>query len=757
MLQKVFKTNAVLFGFVLIISLRIRGSEQSLGQGHHGQKERQLQSQAQQQQQQQNNDLQLARQQLRAFHESKAREMLKFMNLQQEPCNDFYEFSCGKWWEAQNTTLLRGQDRWSMKDVMDHQLLMQVQNILNGPRSSTEYDDTSAKHFYRTCNQASSGEQGEFIKKFVEYYGGLPYVKDSHWQEKQYSWIDVIGQLKHRYNLDILITLTIPRTTVGRAIPIPILEEPKRTVLPWHLCSYLATHEMEEKDEIFNDIQREIKDNLRSWLDLEETDAIRLAGDIQRFEFELCKYMKKRELLDLPNGGDGLNKTRKRYNMVVPNNFHGVMQNLNNNPQSVSVWENKYGLEFHRFVQISLGKGHSIPREFYLRDEEYFQHLNTIARKGLTPSFAYYIMYRALSEITLPKDQAPRSNERNLYCIRKTLEFFPDTLGGIYQNKYRKVEVLNDLRDIFKHVREAFGESIDTNTYWLHDSFRKDIKLRTLSWKLKEPEFRSQNDGGVFEVKYQNNPRSYWQALDAVMERNAQQYLQQLSGYPGAIKQTLDEPVFTYTTNAEARLQFSWSYLQPPYYSLNYPKSLKFSSVGFLMARELIRHYDQQGWHDNPPPLVNAWNFDIHDEFNKIKECFRIQASNYLHNSPNIYRNGSQLRDFVADTSAVGIAFSAYMKWLDDQDALNEELKYETLPGMDFTNSQLFFINYAQMQCAAGRNRDPAAASEYFPLARHTVERLTINGPLWNGLEFGRDFNCPLGSHMNVDDKCLTF
>lgn len=763
MLQTQVTSRAVLFGLALIIGNVIGPTEQSLGQGQQRgqQKERQLVSPQQQQQlsqsqqqQQQNNDLNLARQQLRVLHAAKSKEMLKFMNLEEEPCHDFYEYTCGRWYQGQNASIR--QDNWAVSDVMEHQLLMQIQNILNGPRLSTEFDDSAAKHFYRACSQAqaSSAEERDFIKKFVEYHGGLPYVKDSQWQEKQYSWIDVIGQLKHRYNLDILITLTIPRTTVGRAIPTPILEEPQRTVLPKNLCSYMTA--TEASDEVFTGLQMEIRDNLRSWLDVEETDAIRLAGDIQRFEFELCKYMKKRQLLDLPNGG--MNRTRARYNVPVPNSFHGVMQNLNNNPQSVSFLENKYGLEFQRFVQISLGKGHSIPREFYLRDEEYFQHLNTIARKGLTASFAYYIMYRALSEITLPRDKAPRSNERNLYCTRQTLQFFPHVLGGIYQSKYRKDAVLNDLREIFQYIREAFAQSVETNTRWLHDSFRKDIKLRTLSWKIKEPEFHYHNDV-VNDLKLINGPGSYWKSLDLLMERSAQQYLQQLSGYHSMIKQPLEEGVFTYATNAEIRLQFSWSLLQAPMYSLHYPKSLKYSSLGYLMAREMIRHYDQQGWHDSPPPLVNGWNYDIHEAFNKIKECFRVQASNYLYNAPNVYRNGSQLRDFMLDTSAANISFAAYVKWLEDQEATSEDLKYETLPGIDFSNTQLFFINYGQVHCSAGggSSKNAAATPDYFPLARHTLERLIINGPLSNGYEFGRDFNCHIGSHMNVADKCWAF
>lgn len=748
--------NLKLGAIFVVLLICAKFSEQSLGQGHSKKSLQQHpvpatsgssddRSQADE----------LRKEQLKVLRQRKAQEMKKYMNLQANFCNDFYEFGCGNWLQYQNTSNINVDERWSVNDVLERQLLLEVKALINGPSpKSAEYDDTMMKHFYRSCLQASasSNQQKEFIKKFVEYYGGLPYLRDSRWDEKQYSWIDVIAQLKHRYNLDILITFTIPRATVGRAIPIPILEEPKKTILPTQLCSYLADHEIDGKDEIFNDIQEEIRNNLRAWLDLEEPDTTRLAGDILRFEFELCKYMRKPELMILPT--DLMNKTRTHYNKIVPNRFHGVMQNLNYNQLSLSTLEERYSLEFTRFVQISLGKGPAVPRDFYFRDEDYFKHLNNIARKGLTASFAYYIMYRALSEMTLPR-YLPKS-EKPLYCTRKTLEYFPHILGGLYQAKFRSDQTLHDLREIFKHVRKAFAESVDSNTYWLEDSYRRDMILRTHSWKIKEPEFRSGSDP-VNNVNLDTSGL-YWKSLESVMEHNAQLYLQQLStSNSGAVKQHLQEFAFIDSTNVETRLQISWALLQEPFYSPDYPNSLKYSSVGFIMAREMVKHYDQQGWHDGMQPIVNPWNDDVLDRFEYIKECFRIQVSNYLYNKPNVYRNATQLREVVVDTSALNIAFAAYIKWLDNQDANDEELLHETLPDMDFSNTQLFFINYAQSHCAGRRLKDAAATSEYFPMARHTLERLAINGPLANSYEMGRDFNCPIGSNMNLDDKCLAF
>ncbi|XP_075146562.1 endothelin-converting enzyme homolog [Haematobia irritans] len=751
--------------FVLLV-ICVEWSEQNLGQGETlakrtQQQQRQLPTNRGGQQQQHQLSDELRNEQIKLIHLDKSQNMLRYMNRDGgDVCKDFYEYSCGNWLQSQNSSLVRSGERWSVGDLMERQLLIQIQNMLTEPPPiSLDYNDTVVRNFYRSCLQASpsSSEEKEYIRKFVEYHGGLPYMKDSQWQEQHYNWIDVLGQLKHRYNLDILIQFTIPKTKPDRGIPVPILEEPKNTILPPHLCSYLAAEQTDEKDHIFNGIQLEIKDNLKAWLDLRDPDATRLAGDIQRFEFELCKYMRKRELRDLPyGGGSSRNRTYGRHSQIVPNTFHGVWQPRTTSPNLVSVssLEDKYNLEFPRFVQISLGKGHSIPREFYFRDEDYFQHLGVIARKGLTPSFAYYIMYRALTDILLPRQQSKA--ERPYYCAQKSLQFFPDILGGHYQMKYRQDSVLKDLSDILDYIKRAFMHSVDTNVHWLQDSIRKDIKQR--SWKIKEPKYPAGQEI-IFNSNMLTEPEaSYWKLIDPIREYSSQQYLQQLSIYTPLSKQSLEEFVMTYSTHDEKRIQFSWALLQPPFYDFNYPKSLKFSSVGYIMAREMVKYFDQQGWYDSPGALVNIWNDDTVEQFHQIKECFRVQSSNYLHNSPNTYRNGSQLRDFIADTSAVDIAFAAYINWLQDQNIKSEELLHETLPNMDYTNTQLFFLNFAQSRCSVNPNNDQATTKlHYFPMARHNLERWIVNGPLSNGYEFGRDFQCRIGSDMNVDDKCRSF
>uniref|UniRef100_A0A1I8P2V8 Peptidase M13 N-terminal domain-containing protein n=1 Tax=Stomoxys calcitrans TaxID=35570 RepID=A0A1I8P2V8_STOCA len=690
--------------------------------------------------------------QVKWLRRQKAQEMLRYLNTQQLPCKDFYEYGCGNWLKAQLADqAVQPGESWSVEDAMEAQLIRQIQNILTDAENAAQLNGTMVKSFYCSClhAEAESSEQKKYIRTFVEYYGGLPYMRDSTWQETNYNWTKVIGQLKHRYNLDILIRFTIPKTRPDRGATTPILEEPSRTVLPPHLCNYLAAEQARENgDEVFNGIQSEIKDNLMAWLDLGDTDATRLAGDIQRFEFELCKYMRKRDLRDLPFGG---NETDWRYNAIVYNTMHGVPQpKITNQIVPVSILDSRYGLEFSKFVEVCVGTINA-PRTFYFRDEEYFQHLSTIAKKGLTPSFAYYIMYRALSEILIPRNLA--ASERPNYCARKTLQLFPNALGDLYQAQYRDDRVLKDLQHILDYIKKTFARSIETNAHWLPEFLRSDIKQR--SWSIREPEFHAGLEMNK-NPKMDNN-NQFWTLLDAVMLQSAHQHMDELRSYTTLSRQNLRDFVVTYAINDEKRIQFSWDLLQAPFYNYNYPMAMKFSSVGFVMAREMVKYFDQQGWENSPAPLVNVWNVNTVVKFNHIKECFRTQASNYLYNAPQVFRNGTQLRQFLADSNAVNIAFGAYINWLEEQPINGEELQMETLPDVDFTNTQLFFINFAQTRCAARPTNDKASKSEHFPMARHNLERMSINGPLWNGYEFGRDFNCRVGANMNVHDKCSSF
>ena len=124
--------------------------------------------------------------------------------------------------------------------------------------------------------------------------------------------------------------------------------------------------------------------------------------------------------------------------------------------------------------------------------------------------------------------------------------------------------------------------------------------------------------------------------------------------------------------------------------------------------------------------------------------------------------------------------FQAYKKWVAEH---GEE---RTLPGLDLTHDQLFFLNYAQIWCGSMRPEDaltkirssvhspgpirvlgPLSNSRYANIIFYQKEKSVAININYNKFTFNvndsiisssRDFsnayNCPVNSRMNPTSKC---
>ncbi|KAI8130418.1 hypothetical protein FF38_12611 [Lucilia cuprina] len=684
--------------------------------------------------------------------EHKAREILKYMNLEGDACKDFYDYACGNWLQEQNTDMASEGELISVQSQMEQFVNKQLQAILNEPIVSQEAMGIKvAKDFYKSCLRvpASSPAQRNFMHTFISHHGGLPDINRINWDANNYNWIHVIADLRRKYGLDILIGLTIDRTTPNhKAI---YIEEPRTTLLPVELCSSLAAREIDEKDQVFDKIQGEIKDNLRKFSEITESNALRISGAILRFEFDLCKYMRMDQLttpLD-EEGEMALNSNRRGHPArIVENRMHGVRQSATNTLQSLNSLSDTYQINFKEFIDRSLDTG--TISQVYFRSEEYFKQLSHISKKGLQASFAHYIMYRALTEINFPLNE--RNEQRPFYCANQVMRYLPQVLSKVYSDKFTQLEVKQDIQEMSYIIKMVFSKYLQTDVQWMTENTKRAIKLKLNTLKITFPFYQPNAD--ILRGLPLHDDQDYWHKLETLMMYNANQTVQQVRltndhfNYIEAPAVSIQQKPLAY------EIVVGYGLLQKPFYSPSYANSLKYSSIGVAIAREIIKIFDHEGLLQHP---MNTFPYDptTMDNFPLISECFRVQMSNHFHNNPNVFRNATKLREIMVETSALNIAFTAYINWLQQDGRPRRELELETLPDVNFTNTQLFFINFAQTHCAARHKVE--LAPEFLPLYRRTMEQYDINGPISNNVEFGRDFSCELGAEMNLDDKCLLY
>ncbi|KAK7076279.1 metalloendopeptidase activity protein [Halocaridina rubra] len=133
------------------------------------------------------------------------------------------------------------------------------------------------------------------------------------------------------------------------------------------------------------------------------------------------------------------------------------------------------------------------------------------------------------------------------------------------------------------------------------------------------------------------------------------------------------------------------------------------------------------------------------EQFTERAACFVEQYSQYPIEMVGKNVDGNEtLGDNICDNAGVLNAWLAYTRWTD---------KYgsePSLPGMDYTVPQIFFITFAQIWCEVVSKE----GYEKYSKDMHSPGVYRANGVAQNSQFFANTWHCPVGSPMNPEKKC---
>lgn len=157
--------------------------------------------------------------------------------------------------------------------------------------------------------------------------------------------------------------------------------------------------------------------------------------------------------------------------------------------------------------------------------------------------------------------------------------------------------------------------------------------------------------------------------------------------------------------------------LQPPFYHKHFPPSLNYGGIGVVIGHEITHGFDDKGrLFDKDGNLQRWWHEQSIDEFRARAQCLIDQYNSYVLPVVNENVNGDNTQgENIADNGGIKHAFMAYKEWL-----VEHPHHDETLPGINATGEQLFFLNFAQIWCGASR---PEAARNKLKTALHSPGR----------------------------------
>jgi endothelin-converting enzyme/putative endopeptidase len=183
--------------------------------------------------------------------------------------------------------------------------------------------------------------------------------------------------------------------------------------------------------------------------------------------------------------------------------------------------------------------------------------------------------------------------------------------------------------------------------------------------------------------------------------------------------------------------------LQPPFFDKTLDDAVNFGAVGAAIGHELTHGFDDQGRKfDAKGNLADWWTETDAKEFEKRASCLADEYSGFT-TAGGVHLNGKlTLGENTADNGGVRIALMA----------LEDTLKGKTPPPRDgFTPQQRFFLAWGQIWC---ENSTEQSAKVRAQTDTHSPGRYRVNGVLQNMPEFQKAFDCAPKTPMVRENVC---
>ncbi|KAK4235214.1 hypothetical protein C8A03DRAFT_18009 [Achaetomium macrosporum] len=178
--------------------------------------------------------------------------------------------------------------------------------------------------------------------------------------------------------------------------------------------------------------------------------------------------------------------------------------------------------------------------------------------------------------------------------------------------------------------------------------------------------------------------------------------------------------------------------MQFPVFDVDVPAYVSYGAFGSVAGHELSHAFDSTGRHyDQNGNYTDWWNNATVKAFEERAECFVDQYSNYTVPGPDgkpLHVNGRlTLGENIADAGGLSASFQAWKVRASQKPNAH-------LPGLEyFSQSQLFFVSYANWWC--GKSRPDTAINRIYT-DPHAPKWARILGTMANSRDFRESFKC---------------
>ncbi|KAK0157463.1 hypothetical protein PV328_011206 [Microctonus aethiopoides] len=325
-------------------------------------------------------------------------------------------------------------------------------------------------------------------------------------------------------------------------------------------------------------------------------------------------------------------------------------------------------------------------------------------------------------------------------CVRQTADSLPEIVTALYVRNFirddEKLEAMNIASNIKNELIKAINEA-----KWLDVETRNNASHKVMSAKtnIGYPDFY-RNDNEITEIfrdlqigesTYLHNVWKIHRFNAALTLRGTGNKDEHFATWIPVLASTTSSTAFYYAL--ENVIVVSPNRLQRPTIDKTQPSYMNYGRIGFVIGHELGHVFDTLRNSISKDKITKDLLIKTSAEnLNKRVDCIMDQYNNYtFEDTNNIVNVRLPHRENIADNVGVKMIYYAYKDWSSLHDP------EPTLPGLNYTSSQMFWISLASLRCTG----------------RRTPNQYRIIGILSNIPEFSKDFNCPLAQQSNM---CIT-
>ncbi|KAG5331816.1 ECE1 enzyme, partial [Acromyrmex charruanus] len=312
-----------------------------------------------------------------------------------------------------------------------------------------------------------------------------------------------------------------------------------------------------------------------------------------------------------------------------------------------------------------------------------------------------------------------------------------------HENKVNKVQ------EMLEDIREAFGSLVaktdwmdqSTKTATLKKSHKMEYEIGFPTWLFNEEKLNEYYEGiDLSETRYLANMVQIVQ----VQLNNTWTSLHDENIFNESYWATDPTDVNAFHTFQLNHITIPAGILQFPFYELGL-EALNYGAIGTVLGHELTHGFDTSGrLYDGDGNLRQWWTNETILEYSDRTQCFIDHYNTYY--EVDDYIDGElTLGENIADNGGLREAIVAYKRWKARHG--HEPL----LPGFtQFTHEQLLFLSFAHLWCESYT----ATSLKWMMEDSHCPGHVRLQAVLRNSKEFSTAWNCPAGSTMNPSKKC---